>query len=361
MSAVTLLVGTKKGAFLLRSDAGREEWKLEGPLFKGWEVFELVADPRLPNKWMAATGHFIYGSCVQISDNEGKDWKQIERSPSYSEESGFKLNNIWCIHPSVNDEPGVYYAGVDEAGIFRSEDGGESWEELNALAGHETRREWMPGAGGLCCHTIQIDPVDPNRLWTGISAVGVFRSDDRGKSWNLKNTGLNIISPTEGTPDVGSCVHSLALDPANSNRLFQQNHRGVYRSTNGGDSWESIENGLKEQQFGFPIAIDPKDPDTVFIVPQESDEFRHATDGKLTVCRTTDGGESWHPLREGLPDDCFTGVLRKAMCTDNCAETGVYFGSANGQIYHTRNAGEEWHELPFTLPRIFSLSAITAG
>ena len=361
MSAVTLLVGTKKGGFLLKSNKEREEWQLEGPLFKGWEVFELIADARNPGKWLAATGHFIYGSCIQISENEGRDWKQMEKSPSYSEKSGFKLNNIWCIHPSVEDEPGVYYAGVDEAGIFRSEDGGENWEELDALAGHQTRGQWMAGAGGLCCHSIQIDPGNPDRIWTGISAVGVFRSEDRGKSWSIRNKGLNIIVPAEGTPDVGTCVHALALDPTNSNRLFQQNHRGVYRSTDGGDSWDPIENGLKEQQFGFPIVMDPNNSDNVFIIPQESDEFRHAADGKLTVCRTTDGGESWHPLRKGLPENCYTGVLRKAMCTDLCEETGVYFGSTNGQIYHTRNVGEEWHALPVTLPRIFSISAVTSS
>ena len=360
MSAVTLLVGTKKGAFIIRSNEAREEWKLEGPLFKGWEVFELTSDPRVEGKWLAATGHFIYGSCVQISENGGRIWKQIEKSPSYSEATGFKLNNIWCIHPSVEEEPGVYYAGVDEAGIFRSEDGGETWEELNALSGHGTREEWMEGAGGLCCHTVQIDHSNPSRLWTGISAVGVFRSEDRGKTWNIRNEGLSIISPAEGTPDVGSCVHSLALDPTNSDRLFQQNHRGVYRSTDGGDSWKAIENGLKQQQFGFPIAMDPNDADTVYVIPQESDEFRHAEGGKLFVSRTKDGGESWHSLRNGLPENCYTGVLRKAMCTDRNADTGVYFGTANGQIFYTRDGGEEWQVLAVTLPRIFSLSAITS-
>ena len=359
MSAVNLLIGTKKGAFVARSDAARETWTLEGPLFKGWEVFELTGDPRKPGRWLAATGHFIYGSCVQVSDNEGKDWKQIEKSPAYGDGATNKLNNIWCIHPSVAEEPGVYYAGVDEAGIFRSEDGGTSWEELNALSGHESRAEWMEGAGGLCCHSVQIDPANPSRLWAGISAVGVFRSDDRGKTWQVRNDGLNIICPGETQKEIGSCVHSLALDPNDSTRLFQQNHRGVYRSTDGGDSWQQIENGLKENQFGFPIAMDPNDSDVVFTIPQESDEFRHAEGGKLAVCRTTDGGESWQTARNGLPDHCYTGVLRKAMCTDSCAEAGVYFGSANGQVYYSLNGGDEWHTLPFTLPRIFSLSAIT--
>ena len=360
MREVTLLAGTKKGAFLLRSDPSRETWRLEGPLFKGWEVFELTADARVEGRWLAATGHFIYGSCIQISENAGKDWKQIEKSPGYSEGSGFKLNNIWCIHASVASEPGVYYAGVDEAGIFRSEDGGLSWEELNALSGHETRSEWMEGAGGLCCHSIQIDPENPNRLWTGISAVGVFRSDDRGKTWHLRNKGLNIIAPTQEGTEVGSCVHALALDPSNSDRLYQQNHRGVYRSLDGGDSWQVIENGLKPQQFGFPITVDLHRADTIFVIPQESDEFRHAENGQLSVCRSTDGGESWHTTRKGLPENCYTGVLRKAMCTDRCDETGVYFGTANGQIFYSRDRGDHWQSIPVTLPRIFSLSAVTS-
>ncbi|MEZ5330194.1 MAG: hypothetical protein R3F19_34540 [Verrucomicrobiales bacterium] len=359
MNAVSLLVGTKKGAFVLRSDRSRERWSIAGPLFKGWEVFELTADPRVEGKWLAATGHFIYGSCVQISNDSGKSWHQIEASPAYSKDAGFELKNIWCIQPSTAEEPGVYYAGVDQAGLFRSEDGGNSWELLDGLSGHASRSEWMEGAGGLCCHCVRIDPKDPDRLWTGISAVGVFRSDDRGKTWQLRNEGLPVVIPSKEHPGIGSCVHGLALDPQNSNRLFQQNHQGVYRSDDGGDHWQRIENGLKEKQFGFPIALDPHDPDTVFIVPQESDEFRHAADGKLTVCRSRDGGDSWQPLRNGLPDHCFTGVLRKAMCTDACAETGVYFGTANGQICYSRNAGEEWQILPFTLPRIFSISAIT--
>ena len=343
----------------MRSDRGRESWSIDGPLFKGWEVFELTADPRTEEKWLAATGHYVYGSCVQISNDSGESWQQMEASPAYSKDSGFELKNIWCIQPSTEQEPGVYYAGVDEAGLFRSEDGGATWEELAGLSGHASRNDWMEGAGGLCCDCVCIDPKNPDRLWTGISAVGVFRSDDRGKTWQLRNEGLPVAIPSKEHPGIGSCVHALALDPLNSNRLFQQNHQGVYRSDDGGDHWQRIENGLKEKQFGFPIALDPNHADTVFIIPQESDEYRHAADGRLTVSRSRDGGDSWQPLRNGLPDNCFTGVLRKAMCTDACAETGVYLGTANGQICYSRNAGEEWHTMPFTLPRIFSLAAIT--
>lgn len=362
MSEVTLLIGTKKGAFVLRSDSNREQWKLQDePLFKGWEVFDLVADTRTPGKWLAATGHYVYGSLVQLSSDSGKSWTQMEASPAYAKESGFQLKNIWCVQPSTAEEPGVFYAGVDEAGLFRSEDGGKSWEELNALSGHPSRGEWMEGAGGLCCHSVRIDPANPNRLWTGISAVGVFRSDDRGKTWELRNEGLPNVIPSKDFPGIGSCVHSLVIDPRNSNRLYQQNHQGVYRSDDAGDHWYAIESGLKEKQFGFPIVTDPNDPDTVYIIPQESDEFRHAEGGKLTVCRSRDGGTTWKRLRNGLPDNCYTGVLRKAMCTDHCDKTGVYFGSANGQIFYTRNAGDEWQTLPITLPRIFSLSAITGA
>ncbi len=353
MAKILLMVGTQKGAFLLSSDERREHWNVEGPLLKGWSVFDLTLDLRQTPLMYAAVGHFIYGPAVHISDDLGQSWKQVEHVPKY--ESGHKLNNVWCVVPGRESEPGVLYAGVDEAGLFVSQDSGWHWEEVSGLSGHPSREEWCPGAGGLCCHSILLDPSNDRRMWVGISAVGVFRSEDAGDSWSPSNDGLDIIIEGKTHKDVGTCVHRMILDPRNSERLFQQNHRGVFRSTNGGQRWERIENGIPNN-FGFPMVMLPNDSNTLFIVPQESDEFRFAADGRLTVYRTTDGGDSWSPLRAGLPENAYVGVLRQAMAADSFESPGVYFGTTGGQIYFSRNAGEDWQAIPCALPRISSIN-----
>jgi len=357
MSRVTVLVGTQKGAFFLSSDEGRKNWQLSEPMMKGWSVFDVQYDQRRTPKLFAAVGHFVYGPTVHISEDFGKTWQQVEDSPKYGTESPHKLNNIWSVTPGRAAEPDTLYAGVDEAGLFVSRDGGEHWEELSGLSGHPSRAEWHPGAGGLCCHSILLDPNDLNRMWVGISAVGVFRSEDGGKSWETSNDGLPIAIEGKTKKDIGTCVHHMVLDPQNPDRLFQQNHQGVFRSLDGAKTWERIENGIPHN-FGFPMVLLPNDPDTVLIVPQEKDEFRFAAEGRPAVYRTRDGGNSWEPLRDGLPENAYVGVLRQAMTVDSCETSGVYFGTSSGQIYYSRDTGEHWEPMPCILPRIQSLSVV---
>jgi photosystem II stability/assembly factor-like uncharacterized protein len=355
MAKIILMAGTEKGAFLLQSDTRREKWEIKGPILKGWKIFDLQLDSRKQPVMYAAVNHFVYGAGIHISRDLGKTWRQLENGPRYDRESQSKLKDIWCIVPGPADEPDVLYAGVAEAGLFISRDGGRRWEELKGLSEHRTRSEWEGGLGGLCCHTVLLDPANKNRMWVAISAVGVFRSDDGGKTWNVKNDGLVFAVEAKTHKEIGSCVHRLVLDPLNPDRLYQQNHRGVFRSSNGGDSWKKIEKGLPAN-FGFPMVMSPHNTQTLFIVPQESDEYRFAKDGKLAVYRTTDGGDSWHPLRKGLPDNSYTGVMRQAMAADTLEQCGVYFGTSGGQIFYSRDNGEAWHAMPCHLPRILSLS-----
>ena len=353
MAQILLMVGTQKGAFLLASDERRETWQVTGPLLKGWSVFDLALDRRSTPAMYAAVGHFVYGPAIHISKDLGRTWQQVEHPPKY--ESNHTLNNVWCVVPGRESEPGVLYAGVDEAGLFVSRDSGWHWENLSGLSDHRTREEWCPGNGGLCCHSVLLDPSNENRMWAGISAVGVFRTDDGGQTWEASNDGLEIIVEGKTHKDIGTCVHRMVLDPANPERLFQQNHRGVFRSTDGGKKWDRIENGIPNN-FGFPMVMLPGDSNTLYIVPQESDEFRFASDGRLTVYRTADGGDSWTPLRSGLPENAYVGVLRQAMAADSLESPGVYFGTTGGQIFYSRDGGERWETIPCALPRISSVS-----
>lgn len=357
MAEISLLVGTQKGAFILSSDKKREKWDVKGPLMKGWTVFDLVHDARTTPRLYAGVGSYVYGPTVHTSDDFGETWQQVEHSPQYSEDSGFKLNNVWTVVPGRESEPETLYAGVDEAGLFVSRDRGMHWEEVSGLTSHPSRKEWFPGAGGLCCHSICLDPDNENRMWVGISAVGVFRTDDGGKTWEASNDGLNIIAEGEVNKEIGTCVHRMLVDPKNPERLFQQNHQGVFRSLNGGKKWERIENGVPSQ-FGFPMVMLPNDSNTLFIFPQEKDEFRMAEGGKPAVYRTTNGGDSWEALRNGLPEDAFVSVLRQAMAVDGCDEPGVYVGTTSGQIFYSRDAGDHWQEMPVVVPRIQSLNVV---
>ena len=357
MPRVVLMVGTRKGAFFYESDEHRRQWRMRGPYFKGWEVGYLQADPRHGNRLWAAVGSYVYGPNLQVSDDLGETWKQIEAGPAYEGDSGRKLNRIWCVEPGPVDQPEVLYAGVDEAGLFRSRDGGDSWHEVLGLNEHESRAEWSPGAGGLCCHTVVQDPENRERLWVGISAVGVFRSDDGGGSWAPKNEGLPIVIEGKEFKDVGTCVHRLALLPGVSGGLVQQNHQGVFRSDDGADSWRRIETGLPSR-FGFPMVVHPRDG-SFFVIPLESDEYRFAPDGKLAVYRSRDGGESWTRHSEGLPQEGFySGILRHAMTTDGLESAGIYFGSTGGELFYSADGGETWQTLPGHLPRIQSLQAL---
>lgn len=355
MNQVLLMVGTQKGAFFLRSDGQRHDWKIDGPHLKGWDVSCLELDQRASPTLWAGVSHFIYGATIQRSNDLGASFTQMEARPSYDEGSGRTLNRVWAIAPGRASEPQTLYAGVDEAGLFRSSDSGESWQGLEGLNSHPSRPAWGPGAGGLCCHTILLDPTDDARMWVGISAVGTFRTDDGGDTWQVKTSGLPVIEPNPEHPGVGTCVHRMVLDPSNPEVLYQQNHQGVFRSNDAADSWQRIETGLPSQ-FGFPMVMHPRDSKTLFIVPQESDEYRMSIDGQLSVYRSKDGGESWEERRKGLPDSSYQGVLRGAMSVDDLDPCGVYFGTTAGQVFHSNDEGESWQALPCQLPRINSVS-----
>lgn len=355
MAKVILMVGTEKGAFVFTSDEAREQWEIRGPLIKGWSVQDIRIDPRSDQTMYAAVGHFVYGPGIHISKDLGETWEHVENPPRFAEDSEGTLNNIWNVVPGTASEPDTFYSGTDDAALFVSRDGAKTWEELPAVANHESREEWMGGAGGLCLHSVMVHPTNPDRIWIAISAVGVLRTDDGGKSWAVCNNGLEIIIEGKVHKNVGSCVHRLVIDPANPDRLFQQNHVGVWRSTNGGDLWEKIENGLPSR-FGFPMVIHPTQTDTLFTAPQESDEYRFAKDGRLTVYRTDDAGDSWYETRAGLPDNAYVGVLRQAMAIDSMDEAGLYMGTNSGQVFFSNDTGKTWNAIPCTLPRIKSVN-----
>jgi photosystem II stability/assembly factor-like uncharacterized protein len=305
----------------------------------------------------AGTSHFVYGPTIRVSDDLGENWTQVEGSPSYSQESGFTLNRIWQIVPGHPSEPDTMYAGVDEAGLFKSRDGGVTWEEVTSLTQHPTREEWGPGGGGLCLHTILQDPTNPNRMWVAMSAVGVFRTDDGGQSWKARNNGLPGVVTGVRTTEVGRCVHKVVLDPndPSSNTLYCQFHGGVFKSTDAADTWRPIENGLPGN-FGFPMGISANGD--LFVIPLESDMQRHVKDGKLQVYRSRDRGESWSPVSQGLPEQPhYVGVLRDALAVDSLDPAGIYFGTSMGEVFYSSDGGETWDRLPGQFPRITYIKA----
>lgn len=346
---VTLLVGTDKGGFVIASK-DRRAWNIGEPIFKGWRV---TAAARTPDgAWLLSTASQVYGPAIHRS-RDLRDWTQVERPPAYPQGGKRKMSQIWRI--VAHD--GVAYAGVDEAGLFRSTDGGSTWQPLDGLNEHPTRDAWHPGNGGLCCHAILIDPRNPQRLWAGISAVGVFRSDDGGATWHSKNAGVQCVLEDKSHPGIGYCVHGLVADPADADRIYRQDHTGMYVTTDGGERWERIENGL-ESAFGFPIALDRR-TGTLFVAPLESDEYRIPKDGKFRMFRSRDRGQSWRPLREGLPQQhAYFLVLRGAMDVDHQDPCGVYLGTTSGDVFVSADAGESWRALPCRLPRVLSMTAV---
>ncbi len=353
---VVLLVGTTKGAFFFHSDAKRRDWRITGPHLGGWEVYSLHGDSS-KRRIFAGTSHFVYGPTIRVSDDMGETWREIDRQPRYSPESGFQMKHIWQIVPGHPSQPGTLYAGVEEAGLFASRDGGDTWDELSGLTSHPTRPNWWPGGGGMCLHTILVHPTNPQRLWVAASAIGAFRSDDGGESWKVINKGLPEV-PTDGQPnEVGRCVHKMVLDPADPDTMYLQFHWGVFKSTDAGDNWTRIEEGLPST-FGFPMVVTANGD--LFIVPLESDERRYTPEGKLRVYRSQDRGESWQPTGSGLPEDAqYVGVLRDAMATDSLDPAGIYFGTNMGEIYASPDGGESWERLPANLPRITYIKAWT--
>ena len=369
MSGVRVLVGTRKGAFVLTSDAKRQKWDVSGPHFGGWEIYHMKGSPVDPNRLYASQSTGWFGQLMQRSNDGGKTWEAVGNKFAYDGETGthqwydgtphpWEFKRVWHLEPSLTD-PDTVYAGVEDAALFRTTDGGQTWHELPGLRTHGTGSSWAPGAGGLCLHTIVLDPTNAGRIFVAISAAGVFRTDDGGATWRPINKGLR----SEGIPDpnaeVGHCVHRIARHPAHPKVLFMQKHWDVMRSDDGGDSWREVSGNLPTD-FGFVIDVHAHEPETVYVVPIKSDSEHYPPDGKLRVYRSRTGGQDWEALTRGLPQrDCYVNVLRDAMSVDGFDPCGVYFGTTGGQVYASADAGDNWTPIVRDLPAVVSVEAQT--
>ena len=392
MSKVRVLVGTHKGAFVLTSDGKREKWDVSGPHFAGWEIYHLKGSKVDPNRIYASQTSGWFGQIIQRSDDGGKTWIQPgtpageatpAQGPAKGESNKFVYNTspetgkpltthqwydgtqhpwefkrVWHLEPSLT-EPDTVYAGVEDAALFRSTNGGLSWEELPGLRGHGTGPRWQPGAGGMCLHTILLDETDPNRMFIAISAAGAFRTDDGGKSWRPINRGLKSQFLPDPTAEIGHCVHRIAMHRSRPNVLFMQKHWDVMRSDDAGDSWHEVSGNLPTD-FGFVVDVHAQEPNTIFVVPIKSDSEHFPLEGKLTVYRSRTGGNEWEPLTKGLPQrDCYVNVLRDAMAVDSLDSCGVYFGTTGGQVYASPDAGNNWAPIVSNLPAVLSVEVQT--
>jgi photosystem II stability/assembly factor-like uncharacterized protein len=393
MSKVRVLVGTRKGAFILESDGKREKWNVSGPHFAGWEIYHLKGSPVDPNRIYASQSSGWFGQIIQRSDDGGKTWHQpgtpagqgstIPAGPPKAESNKFaydaspetgkaltthqwydgtqhpwEFKRVWHLEPSLSD-PETVYAGVEDAAIFRSTDGGNNWQELPGLRGHGTGPKWQPGAGGMCLHTIILDPSNPQRIWIAISAAGAFRTDDGGKSWKPINQGLRSQYIPDPNAEVGHCVHHIAMNPKRPGTLFMQKHWDVMRSDNAGDQWTEVSGNLPTD-FGFVIDIHAHEPETIYVVPIKSDSEHYVHEGKLRVFRSRSGGNEWEPLTKGLPQkDCYVNVLRDAMSVDSLDKCGIYFGTTGGQVYASADAGDSWAPIVRDLPAVLSVEVQT--
>ena len=365
MTSVRVLAGTRKGAFILTSDAKRERWDIAGPLFGGWEIYHLTGSPADPDRLYASQSTGWFGQLIQRSDDGGATWAPVGNEFGYDGEPGthlwydgtprpWEFKRVWHLEPSPGD-PDTVYAGVEDAALFRSSDGGRSWQELPGLRGHGAGPAWQPGAGGMCLHTIVLDPSGNGRIFAAISAAGVFRSDDSGKTWRPVNRGLQSQGIPDPDAEVGHCVHRLARHPSRPDVLFMQKHWDVMRSDDGGESWQEISGDLPTD-FGFVIDVHSHEPDTVFVVPITSDSLHYPPDGRLRVYRSRTGGNEWEPLTNGLPQqDCYVNVLRDAMAVDSLDECGVYFGTTGGQVYASADGGDSWQAIVRDLPAVLSV------
>jgi hypothetical protein len=369
MSQVRVLVGTRKGAFILTSDGGRLDWQISGPHFGGWEIYHVAASPADPDRLYASQSGGWFGQVVQRSDDGGRTWNPVGNEFRYDGEAGthqwydgtsrpWEFTRVWHLEPAL-DDPDVVYAGVEDAALFRSGDGGLTWQELAGLRGHGSGPSWQPGAGGLCLHTILLHPTDPQRLLVAISAAGTFRSEDGGATFQAANAGL----VSEGIPDpdaeVGHCVHKIARHASRPDVLFMQKHWDVMRSDDDGRSWYEISGDLPTD-FGFAIDVHAHEPDTVYVVPITSDALHYPPDGQLRVFRSRTGGGEWEPLGKGLPQsDCYVNVLRDAMAVDAMDPCGVYVGTTGGQVYCSADEGETWNPIVRDLPAVLSVEVQT--
>jgi len=369
MTAVRVLVGTRKGAFILTSDGKRQTWNVDGPHFPGWEMYHVKGSPADPQRLYASQSSGWFGQVVHRSDDGGTTWSPVGNKFSYEGEVGthlyydgtprpFEFKRVWHFEPSLTD-PDTVYAGVEDASMFRTTDGGQEWTELTSLRQHRTAPAWQPGAGGMCLHTILLTPSNPERIYAAISAAGAFRSDDSGASWKPINQGLR----SEGIPDpnaeVGHCVHRLALHPARPDTLFMQKHWDVMRTDDAGETWREISGNLPTD-FGFAIDVHAHEPDTVYVVPITSDSQHFPVNGQLRVWRSRTGGQEWEPLTTGLPQqDCYVDVLRDAMAVDTLDDCGIYFGTTGGQVYGSADAGDTWNPIVRDLPAVLSVEVQT--
>jgi photosystem II stability/assembly factor-like uncharacterized protein len=369
MSRVRVLVGTRKGAFVLTSDGSRKSWKVDGPHFGGWEIYHLKGSPAAPDRIWASQTSGWFGQVVQRSDDGGKTWEAVGNEFRYDGTPGthqwydgtqhpWEFKRVWHFEPSASD-PDTVLAGVEDAALFRSTDAGKSWHELPGLRAVKGSL-WQPGAGGMCLHTIVPDPSDARRIYGAISAAGAFRSDDGGTSWKPINRGLRTeYSLPDPEAEVGHCVHRIALHPSRPRTLFMQKHWDVMRSDDGGESWREVSGNLPSD-FGFALAVHAHEPETVYVVPIESDSLHYPPEGRLRVYRSRTGGEEWQALTEGLPQsDCYVNVLRGAMSVDRLDPCGVYFGTTGGQVYASADGGDRWQPIVRDLPAVLSVEVQT--
>jgi len=348
-----LLVGTKRGLFLFRSDADRRVWQSSGPHLLGREVYHAIVDTRDGTIW-AATDHVVWGAHLHTSSDLGETWQLLENAPHYTD--GRDLEAIWYIAPGHATSPDTMLAGIEPAGLFISPDRGASWQSVDTLNDHPTTRAWQPAGGGLALHSIIVDPTNPKRIYCAVSAGGVYRSDDGGASWLAVNRGVRADFLPQTYPEAGQCVHKLLLDPTNTARLYQQNHCGVYRSDNRGDDWTEITAGLPSD-FGYALALDAHRPGTLFVIPEESSHMRATVDGRLRVYRSRDAGATWQPLTNGLPQaNAYVSVLREGMCADALDPGGVYFGTSSGHLFASNDGGDSWTMIAGFLPKILSVA-----
>jgi len=388
---VRVLVGTRKGAFVLTSDASRENWEVSGPHFAGWEVYHMKGSAADPARIYASQTSGWFGQIIQRSDDGGKTWFQPGTPPGEptqtpegmpkgesnkfvydtSEETGAPLlthqfydgkpvpwvfKRVWHLEPSP-DDPDTVYAGVEDAALFRTTDGGRTWRELAGLRGHGTGSQWQPGAGGMCLHTIILDPEERGRIYVAISAAGAFRTDDGGETWRPINRGLRSQYIPDPEAEVGHCVHHIARHPSRPEVLYMQKHWDVMRSDDGGESWREVSGDLPTD-FGFCIDVHAHEPETIYVVPIKSDSEHYPLDGKLRVYRSRTGGGEWEALTDGLPqENCYVNVLRDAMSVDTHDPCGVYFGTTGGQVYASRDGGDRWEAIVRDLPAVLSVEA----
>ncbi len=393
MNKVRVLVGTRKGGFILTSDGKRKKWNVAGPYFGGWEIYHMKGSSVDPNRIYASQSSGWFGQIIQRSDDGGKTWHQPGTPPGESTTTpeGFpkgesnkfvydssaktgkpltthqwydgtqhpwEFKRVWHLEPSLTD-PNMVYAGVEDAALFYTKDGGKSWHELAGLRGHGTGPKWAPGAGGMCLHTILLDPKNPGRIYIAISSAGAFRSDDSGKTWQPINRGLKSNYIPDPNAEVGHCVHRIAMHPDRPDVLYMQKHWDVMRSDKKGDSWHEVSGNLPTD-FGFPIEVHAHEPETIYVVPIKSDGEHYPLEGKLRVYRSRTGGNEWEALTKGLPQrDCYVNILRDAMTVDQLDSCGVYFGTTGGQVYFSPDSGDNWEAIVHDLPAVLSVEVQT--